>query len=298
MKLPAGITSRASRVGLKAKQHSPEILFAAGLVSMGATVVTACRATLKAEPILEEMIAQKERIHAGIADKTLPAYTEEVAKKDVRINQVQGAVKLAKLYAVPTGLGILSVVLLTTSHKILKDRNAALSAAYLAASKALEQYRARVVDELGEDKDREFMYGKASEIVTTEDENGKKKTKTVNRAEGTSMYARMFTQDNPNYDMHHDYNVMFLRGLQQQMNNQLQAKGHVFLNEVYDELGMERSPAGQVVGWVKNNPQGNGYIDFGIFSDSSLSRVHDYLMNNEGEILVDFNVDGEVWKLI
>lgn len=44
--------------------------------------------------------------------------------------------------------------------------------------------------------------------------------------------------------------MMFLRRQQDYANEMLKARGHLFLNEVYDLLDIPRSKAGQVVGWV------------------------------------------------
>ena len=77
----------------------------------------------------------------------------------------------------------------------------------------------------------------------------------------------------------------------------LHARGHVFLNEVYDALGIPRSKEGSVVGWVLNG-EGDGYVDFGIFSDPDNQSLRDFVNGREGSILLDFNVDGVIWDRI
>ena len=57
---------------------------------------------------------------------------------------------------------------------------------------------------------------------------------------------------------------MFLRAQQNYWNQMLVARGHVFLNEVYDALGIERTQAGSIVGWVISE-NGDNFIDFRIF---------------------------------
>jgi hypothetical protein len=68
----------------------------------------------------------------------------------------------------------------------------------------------------------------------------------------------------------------------------------VFLNDVYDLLGMDRTPAGAVVGWVKGH--GDGYITFML--DDNKREVYDFFEGNEKSVWLDFNVDGVVYKLI
>ena len=60
-------------------------------------------------------------------------------------------------------------------------------------------------------------------------------------------------------------------------------------------LGMARSKAGQVVGWIydEKNPMGDNYVDFGIYDlhdDAKRRFVNGY----ERSILLDFNVDGNI----
>ena len=92
---------------------------------------------------------------------------------------------------------------------------------------------------------------------------------------------------------------MFLKAQQQYANDLLKAKGRLFLNEVYDMLGLERTKAGQVVGWVYNpeNPTGDNFVDFGIY-DMSKERVRAFVNGYEPSILLDFNVDGDIWSMM
>jgi hypothetical protein len=71
----------------------------------------------------------------------------------------------------------------------------------------------------------------------------------------------------------------------------------VFLNEVYDLLGLPRTSAGQVVGWAitSDDAPGDKYIDFGFYNQDS-ERVRAFVNGNESSILLDFNVDGPVYK--
>lgn len=299
--IPSSVSRTASRAVLKTKVHSPTILFGVGVVGMVATTVTACRATLKLEEVMNE--SEKKAETAKTLDH--PKYSEEDRRRDLIIIRTQTAVKLAKLYAVPLALGTLSVVCLTGSHKILLSRNASLTAAYAAVDQAFKQYRKRVVEEFGEDKDRELMFEGEERTIVEEGKNGPKKKQVKHVGpEGASMYAKFFREvsddglRNPNWSPVPEYNLMYIRQIQGRMNQLLRANGHVFLNEVYDELGLNRTKAGQVVGWVWNSDNGDDWIDFGVFTDRTLERVHDYMVGRENELLLDFNVDGPIMDLI
>lgn len=90
---------------------------------------------------------------------------------------------------------------------------------------------------------------------------------------------------------------MFLRAQQQFANDKLVADGFLFLNDVYDMLGIDKTPTGQLVGWKYdelNNDVGDNYVDFGIMETNRETEDGGY----EPVILLDFNVDGDILHLI
>ena len=296
-----------NNVGLKLRKNSPTILMVVGIAGTVASTVLACRATMKVKDVLEEKEKTTEAIHQCLEDKTIQ-YTEEDSKKDLTIMYAQTGVKLAKLYAPSILLGALSISSIIAGHKILTKRNVALVAAYTVVDKGFKDYRKRVIERFGDQIDKELRYNiKAKEIeeVVT-DKNGKEKVekKTVesvdeNPLEGISEYARFFDECSDEHTKDPEYNLMFLRRQQDYANERLKSKGHLFLNEVYDMLGMQRTKAGQVVGWIYDpeNPNGDNYVDFGIYN-SDRERNRCFVNGYEYNILLDFNVDGVIYDKI
>lgn len=288
------------------QKHSPEILAGVGVVGTVASAVMACKATLKLNDVLDECKETRDKIKAVEADpKYQNEYTPEDAKKDLTVNYTQTAVKIAKLYAPAVILGSASLGCLLASNDILRKRNAALSAAYMTVDKSFKEYRSRVAERFGEEVEKEIRYNiKAQEIETiVANEDG---SETVVMEEAKVMdpnlysdYARFFDEANPNWQNDPEYNLMFLKSQQQYANDLLKSRGRLFLNEVYDMLGIDRSKAGQVVGWTYNpkNPTGDNFVDFGIY-DMSKERVRAFVNGYETNILLDFNVDGNVWDLM
>lgn len=288
------------------EKHSPEILLGVGVVGVVATTVTACKATMKLNDILDECVETREKIKEVAENpKYDDKYTEEDAQKDLTINYVQTGVKIVKLYAPSVALGVFSVGCLLGSHNVMQKRNAALSAAYLTVDKSFKEYKQRVIDRVGEEVEKEIRYGiKAEEIETTiQNEDGTETTvtETVKMMNPTlySDYARFFDEASPYWQSDPEYNLVFLRAQQQYANDLLRAKGRLFLNDVYDMLGIEKTKAGQIVGWVYDpvNPNGDNFVDFGIY-DMSKERVRAFVNGYEANILLDFNVDGNIWDLM
>lgn len=299
------------RGGLVLKKYSPEILTAAGVIGTVGSTVLACKATLKVEDILDEAKKKSNLINA-VHDGEIEVdaeYTDKDYSKDLLVNRTQTAVKLIKLYGPAITLGALSITAILGGQHILRKRNVAVMAAYKLCEESFNNYRSRVKDELGEEKDRQFYYGITEETVKEKVKSKDGKTKTITKkVEKTpdhlcSQYARFFDEANPNWDKSPEQNMYFLKMVQNQMNDKLQARGHVFLNEVYDALGFERSEAGQFVGWIRNRDNtameaSDGYIDFNIFDGKNYAK-RAFVNGDERSILLDFNVDdGMIYDLI
>lgn len=287
--ISADLSRRVATQVLKTKQHSPTILFGAGVVGVVSTVVLASRATLKLEDVLDDANEKLTMVREMNHEK----YSEEDRTKDKAVVYTQTVLNITKLYAPSVVIGVASIACLTGSHHILTKRNAALGAAYAGVEKALREYRGRVADEIG--VDREAKIWQPTEKVEAIDEDGKKVKVEVPTERGGSPYKVLFDETNHNWQRAHEYNQIFLQAQQNYANDLLRAKGHVFLNDVHDMLGLPRTKAGQIVGWVLNG-EGDDYIDFGIFND--IHQGMRFVSGDERSIWLDFNVDGPVLDLL
>lgn len=308
------ITRTLNKAAFKFKKHSPEILVVAGVVGVVGSTVMACKATTKVNDILDDTKDQLDKIHeAGerlengetLMLKDGEEYTIEQNKKDLTIVYAQTALKFAKLYAPSVIIGGLSITAILTGHNITRKRNIALAAAYTAVDKSFKEYRGRVVERFGEALDKELKYGikskEVDEVVTNEDGTESVVKKTVDVVDATnpmnvSEYARFFDDGCAGWTKDPEYNLMFLRDQQRYANDLLKSKGHLFLNEVYDLLGIPRTKAGQIVGWIydEKHPNGDNFVDFGIY-DTNKTANRDFVNGYERTILLDFNVDGNIW---
>lgn len=296
-KLPNFVSKPAGRAGLHISKNSPRLLFAAGIVGVVATAVTASRATLKVESIVEEAEADIARVEEVFSQKR-GDYSDDDRKQDLIIIYARSAGKIAKLYALPVTVGVLSIACLTSSHHILSKRNAAVTAAYAALDKGFREYRSRVVEVFGEDAERSLRYETELVSITNRETGDTSHVKRpIPKPVGEySIYARFFDELCSSWSSVPEYNLIFLKCQQNFANDMLKARGHVFLNEVYDMLGIDRTKAGAVVGWVYGKG-GDDYIDFGVF-DRMNQKAIDFVNGREGAILLDFNVDGVIYDKI
>lgn len=289
----------ASKTVIKLKKHSPEILVVAGIAGTVVSAVLACKATTKVAEILDETKGTLDTIHEGMETGAINGqeYTTEDGKKDMVVVYAQTGMKLAKLYGPAIILGTLSITSILASNNILRKRNVALGAAYAAIDKSFKEYRGRVIERFGEQVDTELKYGikaKKFEEIEVDPETGKEKKvkKTVMVADPNlqSDYAVYFDSKSRNYETNPDYNRMFLKAQQAFANDKLQTRGHLFLNEVLDDLDLPRTPAGQIVGWTKDGP--DGYVNFRIVEVERETEDG----RHEPALLLDFNVEGNIWE--
>lgn len=286
------------RTGLmKAKEFSPEILTISGILGMLGGTYMACRATMKLDPVLkkhrEGVTAVREK-HEHDTDKKLEG--QELTKL-----YAATGLELAKLYGPTVALDMVSSAAILSGNRILRKRNVALAAAYATLNTGFVTYRGRVINRYGEEVDRELRMGAHKEKieVTQTDENGK--TKKVKQTvtvvdDGPSDYARYFAYGEAKAaEPSEEYNRFFLNSQQELANHMLMANGFLFLNDVYEMLGIEKSIPGQAVGWVYDrhaDNHGDNYVDFGI--QEVYRKRSDETGDYEKVFLLDFNVDGSI----
>ena len=299
------------KVGLKAQKYSPEIFLIAGIgLGIGAAVY-ACIASMKVTDVLDETKEKVDNIHEQAELNDLPS--KEV-NAQLTGAYLQTGMAFVKLYGPSVMLGTLSVTCILVSNNILRKRNVALGAAYAAVDKGFKEYRSRVVSRFGEEVDKELRYNmttKKEEVIEVDPETGKEKK--INKEvkvidpKAISDYADVFYEyqedeygnslPNPYWEANNDYNLMFLRAQEKYANDLLRSKRRVFLNDIRKAIGLPETKAGQMVGWVYDpeNPDIDNCIDFGIDWD------HIYRYSEDGidsPILLDFNVDGNIWELM
>ena len=301
------VTRNINRVGFQLKKHSPEILIVVGIVGAVTSAVMACKATTKANDILNDAKSQVDKVHKVLEDEAISPemYSEEDSKKDLAIIYAKTGLDFVRLYGPSVLLGVVSIASILASNDILRKRNIALAAAYTAVDTGFKEYRGRLIERFGKELDKELKYNIKSETVqeTVIDEKGNEQTvdKVVEVANPNvySDYARCFDDGCKGWTKDPELNLVFLKQMQQYANDKLRAKGHLFLNEVYDMLGFPRSRAGQIVGWIydEKNKVGDNFVDFGIY-DATKQPNRDFVNGYERVIWLDFNVDGPIWNLI
>lgn len=296
------ITNQVHKTSFKLRKHGPVILTVTGTTGVVVSGVMACKASTKLSKIIEEskneIVVHEEYVKEhGFTER----YSEKDYKNDLRILYLRRVVGIAKLYAPSVALGAVSLTAIISSNRIMQKRNLALAAAYATIDKSFKGYRDRVIEHFGDAVDKQLRYGvkevEVEEIVT--DKNGKeeKKITLTNRPDPNtySDFARYWGEGSPGWDRSPEYRLTYLKQQQRNADEKLKRTGHLFLNEVYEMLGYDKTIAGQSVGWIydEQHPIGDNYVDFGVFNENNETACR-FVNGLDNGLFLDFNVDGPI----
>ena len=304
-----------SKTTFKLKKASPTIMIVGAAIGGVTAAVLACKATIKAQDILNEhntavktIHTTKEQIEQGVIQLDEgESYTEKDFKNDITTTYVQTGLKLAKVYAPAVTLGAVSLGCMFGSHHIMSKRNASLTAAYIALDKAFEEYKSRVSDRFGSRVQEELEHNiKAVELESkSTNEQGVEETIKEYKdiaMQHTSPYTCIFDETVDTWQPDNMMNRTYLFLMEQSANKRLRTQGHLFLNDVLASLGTHggvtlKTPEGQIVGWTydPNDPTRQSHVDFGVTNyvegDEALNS---FINGGERSVMLRFNCDGPI----
>lgn len=310
-----------SKASMKMYKAAPTIAFVTGAVGSVASLVLMWKAARKHESVVSDAVDIIDTVHEmKEPDEDGTVVSDGVYRKELIKAYIKAGFKIGKLYAPVAIAEVASIGLMSLGYGSLNTRYLSSLAACSILEREYSKYRKNVIDNLGEDIDQQFRFGlKDKEIENVElDKNGNPKTdkngvikttKTKERVledpemEGYSGYAVIYDKQHSTQFEGDDetgmatsfYNREFLIKQQDYFNMLLKYRpSHtVFLNEVYQALGYKPTKAGQVVGWHydPDNPIGDNKIIFVPieFYDESYRAK---------SVILDFNVDGNVWNYL
>lgn len=210
-----------------AKKHSPEILVGLGIAGAASSVVFAIKATPKA---IIQLDGKKKEL--GV---------EKLEAKEI--------IKTAAPVYIPTAVSFaVSAACIIGASSVNARRNAALTAAYTLSESTLRTYRDKVLETVGEDKEREI---RQSVAIEQQKKAPEEKAVIVNSSAGQmkcfdSLSGRYFAATRNQIDK-----------AVNEFNRQLRDDMRISLNEWYDLIGLDQNKLGDMLGWDIDR----GYIE-------------------------------------
>lgn len=283
-------------------KHAPTILSVTASAGVIATGYLAWKAGTRFEDVEgRDWDRRKECLRNAdiIPDEDVP--------KIERKNRILFILDTVRTIAPAAIVGAATITMIYFSNSISKKRLAAMGAAYATLQTAFDGYKRTMVEALGKESVDKILkpklpnVGKSAEEILSSDNKSDAayvSDAVVNSLKALSPYARIIAEESSTcWDPNEDYTSQNISAVQLWANRRLERKGHLFLNEVFDQLGLSRTREGAVVGWLKNG-EGDGYVSFGDF-DASIYRVpSDDYTRVDSNFIVDFNVDGVIWDKI
>lgn len=283
-------------------KHAPTILSITASAGVIATGYLAWKAGTRFEDVEgRDWDRRKECL------KNADTIPDEDVPKIERKNRILFILDTVRTVAPAAIVGAATITMIYFSNSISKKRLAAMGAAYATLQTAFDGYKRTMVEALGKESVEKILKPKlpnvgksAEEILSLDNKSDAANVAdaVVNSIKALSPYARIIAEESSTcWDPNEDYTSQNLAAVQLWANRRLERKGHLFLNEVFDQLGLSRTREGAVVGWLKNG-EGDNYVSFGDF-DAAIYRVpSDDYTRVDSNFIVDFNVDGVIWDRI
>lgn len=208
-------------------KHSPEILTGLGIAGMITTTILAVKATPKAIRLIED-------------------YEESILCDHEKIKPAV-AVKLTwKCYIPAAVTGAASIACLIGGSSVNVRRNTALATAYKLSETALNEYKDKVVETIGEKKEKAVRDAVAKEQIKKNPLHEKEIMITGN---GDSL---CFDPLSSRYFMS---NIENIKKAENAINKQILQGigGYASINDFYDEIGLSRTDTGNYLGWNTEN---------------------------------------------
>lgn len=197
---------------------------------------------------------------------------------------------------------------------MINGRLVKTAAAYKILEDGFGRYRENVRDEFGEETDWRMLNTIRPERLEAAekereanreieaDKKRKKKNHEKRRTAHQEVYSKIFDQYSDRWRRSWTPQQVweYLIQKRREANDMLNIRKHIFLNEVYDLLGLDRTEEGAVVGWIltKNNP--NSFVDFGLdkMPEEERRRFLSAERNEDIKVWLHFNPDGLIYNMI
>lgn len=200
-------------------KHSPVILTSIGITGMISTTIMAVRATPKAMILIEE---KKDEVD-----------DDNLTRREI--------VKTCwKCYAPAAITGGISIACLISANNVNNKRNAVLATAYKLSETTLTEYKNKVIDVIGAEKEQTIRDDIAKDRIT---KNPARSNEVIVMGKGSTLCydnisGRYFKSD-----------MDKIRKAENEINRKLMSDLYVSLNDFYDLIGLPFTQIGFELGW-------------------------------------------------
>lgn len=289
------VKATLKRFGAMCYKNRSNIEFVAGLLLETAGVAVIISKATKAAEVTEEVSRRLEDVRLG--DEENAWESEEERKAEKRDILKYAVVGYTKTYALGVGFVIGGMALNVVSK--ITDNNTISEAYALVASTAaaFSQYRQRVIADVGEEKDQEYLLGpQVTTVDILPDGTVIQTTEPVENPNGGANlppHCVMFDESNQNWTKEPGLNRDFLEDCERWLNKRLQYEDFLFENDIRRYIGAPLVKCGWTAGIFATDKDGNiNRLKFGL--DAKNPAAQRFRDGVEPSIILQFNVEDNI----
>lgn len=209
--------------------NSPAILTAIGITGTVTTAYLTAKATLKAHALLREEVA---RVNHGIPQSR----QTEPTRKDVFL-------MTWKFYIPAATTGVVTIAAIFGANRVSTRRAAAMATAYSISERAFSEYKEKIVEKIGENKERAYRDEIAQERV---EKNPVDEKTVIITGGGEVLCYDQFT------GRYFKSSMEAIRQAENKLNHVILHDGYASLTDLYYELGLSPTSFSDEVGWTSD----------------------------------------------
>lgn len=223
----------ATEIAKKAQKftidNSPLLLTIVGAIGISGTAYLSGRAGFKASRIIQRE-QEKVNLHRE-AGQPLRQFT----KKEM-------LALTWRSYVPACGVGIVTLGAVVGSNHISTSRSAALASAFAISQEAAEKYKSKVIEKLGEAKEKAVVDGVAQDRVTANPPT-EANTIIVSSSPGRQLFQDSWS------GRYFELEAESVRQAVNELNHQVNLHGYATLSDFYELLGLAKVAESDELGW-------------------------------------------------
>ena len=318
IKIPPKVTNTLLKIGEKIGRKKPEIFLVFGIgCGIGGIIISNVNTWKNKEKLIEDVDSirfykEYDAVEEAKKNPNALVLTENERRENLSDARMDMAIDVTKSYGIPVVMTIGSIIFLVKSHAMLRHELATMTTAYALLLDSYKKYRQNVIDDVGREKDQQYMHGiKMVDAIDAETGEVYKKA-IVDKDASVSRYAKWFDEGefdgisskwiwrNPHWCSNKLECIRRVKMIQSSLNDIFHTRGWMKLNEAYMAYGLPCTEDGEHVGWVMHSGH-DDFIDVGVFPSFNNSRkqlpINQLFLDErhpQNACLLDFNVDGSI----
>ena len=227
------------------RRYSPEILTGMGITGMITTTIMAVKATPKALKLLDEEVQYRIQNNYRDDDKNIDGLIKVTGDENSDLEYyklpIKDVIKATWLCYIPAAItGTVSIICLIGASSVNFRRNAALATAYTISETALKEYQEKVIETIGEKKERSIKDAIAKDRI---EKNPVNESQVIVTNKGETLCYDMLS------GRYFKSDIDKIKKIINELNHRLLTEMYISLNDLYYELGLDTVKLGDELGW-------------------------------------------------